>query len=62
MMGLVVKERVRHLGPNWTCKSLRDGGFYANFVGFCWSPSFLPYLCSLGVPEVGVCGVYPESP
>ena len=30
--------------------------------GFCWSPSFLPYLCPLGVPEVGVCGVYSESP
>ena len=36
--------------------SLRDGAFHANFVGFCWSPSFLPYLCPLGVPEVRVCG------
>ena len=37
-------------------------GFMLHFVGFCWSPSFLPYSCRLGVPEVGVCGVYSESP
>ena len=42
--------------------SLGDGADYANFVGFRGSVPLLPHLCPLSVPEVGVCGVYLESP
>ena len=34
----------------------------ANSVGFWGSLPLLPHLCPLSVPEVGVCGVYSESP
>ena len=34
----------------------------ANFVRFWGSVPLLPHLCPLSVPEVGVCGVYSETP
>ena len=53
----------------------REGGIYclctgslgivadcANFVRFRGSKPLLPHLCPLSVPEVGVYGVYSESP
>ena len=42
--------------------SLGDGADYANIVGFRGLVPLLPHLCPLSVPEVGVCGVYSESP
>ena len=42
--------------------SLGDAADYANFLGFWGSVLLLPHLCPLSVPEVGVCGVYSESP
>ena len=42
--------------------SLGDVGDYANFLGFRGSVPLLPHLCPLSVREVGVCGVYSESP
>ena len=44
------------------CISLGDVGEYANFVGFRGLVPLFPHLCQLSVPEVGVCGVYSESP
>ena len=44
------------------CISLGDGTEPANFVGFQGSVPLLPHLCQLSVQEVGVCGVYSESP
>ena len=35
---------------------------YANFLGFRGLVTLLPNFCQLSVPEVGVCGVYSESP
>ena len=43
------------------CISLGDVAD-ANFLGFRGSVPLLPHLCPLSVPEVGVCGVYLESP
>ena len=34
----------------------------ANSVGFRGSVPLFPDFCQLSVPEVGVCGVYSESP
>ena len=42
--------------------SLGDRADYANFVGFGGLVPLLPHLCQLSVPEVGVCGVYLETP
>ena len=42
--------------------SLGDDAVPANFVGFRGFRTLLPHFCQLSVPEVGVCGVYPESP
>ena len=42
--------------------SLWDGGEGANTERFQGSSPLLPDLCSLSVPEVGVCGVYLECP
>ena len=42
--------------------SLGDDADPSNFLGFCGLATLLPHFCQLSVPEVGVCGVYPESP
>ena len=42
--------------------SLWDVTFHANTERFRGSVPLLPHLCPLSVPEVGVCGVYSESP
>ena len=42
--------------------SLGDDAVPANFLGFRGLATLLPHFCQLSVPEVGVCGVYPESP
>ena len=42
--------------------SLGDDPVPSNFVGFRGLATLLPHFCQLSVPEVGVCGVYPESP
>ena len=42
--------------------SLGDDADYANFLGFRGLVTLLPNFCQLSVPEVGVCGVYSESP
>ena len=42
--------------------SLGDDPVPSNFVGFHGLATLLPHFCQLSVPEVGVCGVYPESP
>ena len=42
--------------------SLGDNGNPANFLGFRGLLTLLPHFCQLCVREVGVCGVYPESP
>ena len=47
---------------NPTYISLGDDAVPANFVGFRGLATLLPHFCQLSVPEVGVCGVYPESP
>ena len=44
------------------CISLWDVTFHANTERFRGSVPLLPHLCPLSVPEVGVCGVYSESP
>ena len=44
------------------CIFLGDNGIPSNFVGFRGLATLLPHFCQLSVPEVGVCGVYPESP
>ena len=40
----------------------RDDADHANFLGFRGLVTLLPNFCQLSVPEVGVCGVYSESP
>ena len=55
----------RHLSErrNFPCNiSLGDDAVPANFLGFRGLATLLPHFCQLSVPEVGVCGVYPESP
>ena len=42
--------------------SLGDDAGYANFLGFRGLVTLLPNFCQLSVPEVGVWGVYSESP
>ena len=42
--------------------SLGDDGDHANFLGFRGLVTLLPNFCQLSVPEVGVWGVYSESP
>ena len=42
--------------------SLGDVRNPANFVGFRGPVPLFPHLRQLSVPEVGVCGVYSESP
>ena len=42
--------------------SLGDVQNCANSVGFWGLVPLSPHLCPLSVPEVGVWGVYPESP
>ena len=44
------------------CISLWDVTFHANTERFRGLVPLLPHLCPLSVPEVGVCGVYSESP
>ena len=48
--------------PMYSPISLGDVEEYANFVGFRGLVPLLPHFCQLSVPEVGVCGVYSESP
>ena len=42
--------------------SLGDDPVPSNFLGFRGLATLLPHFCQLSVREVGVCGVYPESP
>ena len=42
--------------------SLRDVADCANSVGFLGQVPLLPHFCPLSVPDVGVFGVYSESP
>ena len=42
--------------------SLGDDADPSNFLGFRGLVPLLPHLCPLSVLEVGVCGVYSESP
>ena len=42
--------------------SLGDGNICANAEGFQGLVPLLPHLSPLGVPYVGVCGVYSENP
>ena len=44
------------------CISLGDDPVPSNFVGFRGLLTLLPHFCQLSVREVGVCGVYSESP
>ena len=46
----------------YTYISLGDDPVPANFLGFRGLATLLPHFCQLSVPEVGVCGAYPESP
>ena len=63
MWRLQPEAECRHLQPaHQDAISLGDVGDNASFLGFRGSVPLLPHLCPLSVPEVGVCGVYSESP